>query len=78
MIFKKKWKRYYFNENLSTYVTIVDEVFAMLVLENYASDLVHDDDEWRRNVCFGKSQSSTKYTKNINLGIQTKAGRMKG
>ena len=66
MISKKKWKWNYLNANLSTYVTIADEAFAMLVFENYASDLVHDDDEARINTCYGKSQSSAKYIKNKN------------
>ena len=52
------------NANLSTYFTIADEAFAMIALENYASDLFHDNDEERRNACDGKSQSNEKYTKN--------------
>ena len=64
MIPKKQWERNYLNSNMSTYITIADEAFAMLVLENYASDLVHDDNEARRNACYGKSQSNAKYTKN--------------
>ena len=34
MIPKNQWKRNYLNANLSTYVTIADESFTMLVLEN--------------------------------------------
>ena len=69
MIPKKKWKSNYLIANLSTYVTIADESFAILVLENYASDLVQDDDEAGINACYGKYRSSSKYTKNKNLGI---------
>ena len=56
MISKKKWKRNYLNANLSTYVTIADEAFEILVLENYASDLVHNDDEARRYACDNQMQ----------------------
>ena len=56
MIPKNQLKRNYLNANLITYVTVADEPFAMLVLENYASDLVHDDDEARKNACYVKSQ----------------------
>ena len=57
---------------MSNFVTPVDEDFAMLVLENYAPNLIHAEDQKRKKACYDKNQSSAKYTKNKTRGNQDK------
>ena len=59
---------------MSDFVTPAYEGFAMLVLENYAFNLIHSEDQKRKKSCYDKKQSSAKYTKNKTRGNQYKEG----
>ena len=60
MVPKRVWKNC-LNRKISDFVTPADEDFAMLVLENHAPDLIHAEDQKKKNPCYDKNQSSAKY-----------------
>ena len=45
---------------MSNFVTLSNESFAMLVLENYAPDLIHANEKKRKKACYDKKQIKCK------------------
>ena len=71
MVPKKKWNDSHMNKHISTIVTVADEAFAMLVLENMSPDLCLEAEERNRTT---RRTSKPKHTKSGKDGM----GRIKG
>ena len=83
MISKRDWKKHHNSKNLSKYVTVSDEAFAMLVLENIATTLLEKEGVLNEQgiagggvpvMMKGMSQT-TKYTKG---GSKDESGKLRG
>ena len=82
MISKRDWKKHHNSKNLSKYITVSEEAFAMLVLENIATTLLEKEGVLDEQgiagggvpvMMKGMSQT-TKYTK----GAKDQSGKMRG
>ena len=71
MVPKKKWNDSHMNKHISTIVTVADEAFAMLVLENMSPDLCLEAEERNRMT---RRTSKPKHTKSG----KDKMGRIEG
>ena len=82
MISKKDWKSYHNCENLSKYITVSDEAFAMLILENIATTLLDKEGLLDEQGIAGDGlpvmmkgmTQTTKYMK----GAKDESGKMRG